>query len=207
MVLDFSQRTVKLFWFYFLLQYKVTQYNTLRVKLFNSQLNRLILGIKNGAEVTLNLSSNVIGNSNDDYIFPYKLLLTNTHVSRLPKAFANVSSANIKLTKTELHKIGQSGWFLDRILGPLVKIGLPLIKHVLKLLLAKSVLIPFGWTAALSAKDATIRKKTFGSAWTTLIISNEETNDIMKILQPLEESGLLIKVVSEKNKNEVKNIK
>ena len=87
----------------------MTQYNTLRVKLFNSQLNRLILGIKNGAEVTLNLSSNVIGNSNDDYIFSYKLLLTNTHVSRLPKAFANVSSANIKLTKTELHKIGQSG--------------------------------------------------------------------------------------------------
>ena len=66
------------------------------------------------------------------------MLLTNTQVSKLRKAFANNSSANIKLSKTQLHKIGQSGGFLGRPLGPLLKTGLPLIGNVLKPL-AKSV--------------------------------------------------------------------
>ena len=78
----------------------------------NSQLNKLKLGIKNGTEVTLKLSSNVFGDGNDENNFPHKLLLTNTQVSRPCKAFANNSSANIKLSKTKLHKIGQSGGFL-----------------------------------------------------------------------------------------------
>ena len=75
----------------------MTQYNTLNVKFFNSQLNKLKSGIKNGTEVTLNLSSNVISDSNHDTNFPHKLLLTKTHISKLCKAFANNSSANIKL--------------------------------------------------------------------------------------------------------------
>ena len=87
----------------------MTQYNTLNLKLSNSQLNKLKSGIKNGTEITLNLSSNLIGNSNDETNFPHKLLLTNTQVSRLLKAFANGSSANIKLSKSQIHKIRQSG--------------------------------------------------------------------------------------------------
>ena len=83
-------------------------------------------------KVTLKLSSNVVGDSNDENNFPYQLLLTNTQVSRLCKAFANGSSANIKLSKTQLHKIGQSGRFLDRSFGPFVKTGLPLIGNVRK---------------------------------------------------------------------------
>ena len=83
----------------------MTQYNILNVKLSNSQLNELKSGIKNGTEVTLKISSNAIGDSNDDTNFPHKLLLTNTQVSRFRKAFANDSSANIKLSKTQLHKI------------------------------------------------------------------------------------------------------
>ena len=86
----------------------MTQYNTLNVKLSNSQLNKLKSGIKNGTEVTLKISSNVVGDSNDENNFPYKLLLTNTQVSRLRKAFANDSSANIKLSKTQMLKIGHS---------------------------------------------------------------------------------------------------
>ena len=74
-----------------------------------SQLNKLKSGIKNGTGVTLNLSSNVIGNSNDETNFTHKLLLTNTNVSRLRKAFANNLSTNIKLSKFQLYKIGQSG--------------------------------------------------------------------------------------------------
>ena len=87
----------------------MTQYNTLNVKLSHSQLNKLKSGINNGTEVNLKVSSNFIGDSNDDNNFLHKLLLTNTHVSRLRKAFANGSSANIKLSKTQLREIGQSG--------------------------------------------------------------------------------------------------
>ena len=81
-------------------------------------------------------------------------------------------------------------------MGPLLKTGSPLMKNVLKPL-AKSVLILLGLTATASAKDAAIHKKMFGSVNTTLIISNEEMNHIMKIIKSLEESGLLIKGVSE----------
>ena len=83
---------------------------------------------------------------------------------------------------------------------------MPLIGNVLKPL-AKSVLIPLGLTPAASATDAIIHKKMFGSSVTTLIISNEEMNNIMKIIKSLEVSGLLIKGVSETIKNEVKNQK
>ena len=89
------------------------------------QLNKLKSGIKNGTEVTLIISSNVAGDSNYENNFPHKLLLTNTQVSKLRKAFGNNSSANIKLLKTQLHKIGQSGGFLCTLLGPSLKTGLP----------------------------------------------------------------------------------
>ena len=84
----------------------MTQYNTLNVKLSNSQLNKLKSGINN-TEVTLKISLNVVGDPNDENNFPHKLLLTNTQVSKLRKAFASGSSANIKLWKTQLHKIAQ----------------------------------------------------------------------------------------------------
>ena len=100
--------------------------------MFNLQLNELKSGIKNGTEVTITLSSNAVGDSNDENNFLHKLLLTNTQVSRLRKAFAYNSSANTKLSKTQLHKIGKSGAFLRRLLGPLLKPGLPLIGNVLK---------------------------------------------------------------------------
>ena len=85
----------------------------------------------------------------------------------------------------------QSGGFLGRILSPLLKTGLPL-KNVIKLL-AKNVLIPLGLTAAVSAADAGIHKKILGSGTTTLIISNDEMEDINKIVKSLEDFGLLLK--------------
>ena len=174
----------------------MTQYNTLNVELSNSQLNKLKSAIKNGTRVTLDLSSNIIGDSNDENNFPHKLFLSNTQVSRLRKAFANNSSANVKLSKTQLHKIGQSGGFLGRLLGPLLKPGLPLIGNVLKPL-AKSILILLGLMAAAAATDAA----------TTLMISNEEMEDIMIIVKSLEDSSLLIKGVCETIKNEAKKQK
>ena len=88
------------------------------------------------------------------------MLLTNTQVSKLSKAFTNNSSANKKLSKTQLHKIGQTGGFLDRPLGLLLKTGMPLLKNVLKPQ-AKSVLILLGLTAAAAATDAAIHTTIF----------------------------------------------
>ena len=90
--------------------------------------------------------------------FPHKLLLPNRQVSNLCKVFANHLSADIKLSKTQLSKMIQSGGFLGRLLGPLLKTELPLIKNVIKPI-ARSVLIPLGLTAATSAADAWIHKK------------------------------------------------
>ena len=134
------------------------------------------------------------------------MLLSNIQVSKVRKAFGHGSAANIKLSKTQLYIIGQSGVFIGRLLGPLLKTGLPLVGNVLKPL-SNSVLIPLGLTGAGSATDVAIDKKMFGSGTTTLIISNEETNDIMKIVKSLEESALLIKGVCETIKNEAKEQK
>ena len=105
---------------------KMTQYNCLNVKLSYSQLNIFKSAKKNENELVLRLSSNMVGDNENN--FPHKLLLTNRQVSNLRKAFANHLSADIKLSKTQLSKMIQSGGFLDRLLGPLIKTGLPLIK-------------------------------------------------------------------------------
>ena len=105
-----------------------------------------------------------------------------------------------------MHKIGQSGGFLGRLLGPLLKTRLSSMKNVVKPL-AKSILIPLGLTVVASATDAAIHKKMFGSGMTTLIISNKEMNDIMDIVKLLEKSGSLMKGVSKTNKNEAKEQK
>ena len=134
----------------------MTQYNSLNVELPNSQLNKFNSAIKNETEVVLRLPSNMIGDDETD--FPHKLLLTNIQVSNLCKAFANHLSTDIKLSKTQLSKMIQSVGFLGRLLGPLLKTGLPLISNVIKPL-AKSFLIPLGLTAAASAVNAGIHKK------------------------------------------------
>ena len=159
----------------------MTQYNSLNVKLSNSQLNKLKSSIKNEIDVVLRISSNMVGNSNDNTNFPHELLLTNRQVANIRK-------------------------FLGRLLGPLLKTGLPLMKSVIKPL-AKSVLIPLGLTAAASAADAGIHKKILGSGNnnnTTLIISNDEMDDVLKIVKSLENSGVLLKGVSETIQHEAK---
>ena len=101
----------------------------------------------------------------------------------------------------------QSGGLLGRLLGPLLKAGLPLIKNGIKPL-AKSVLIDLGLTAAASVADAGIHKKIIGSGNTaTLIISNNKMEDIIEIVKSLEDSGLLLKGVTKTVQNEVKEQK
>ena len=120
----------------------MTQYNSLNVKLSNSQLSKLKSSIKNETDVVLRISSNMVGN------FPLELLLTNRQVANIRKAFANQSLIDIKLSKTQLSKMIQSGGFLGNLLGklagPLMKVAMPL---------AKNVLASLGLSAAMSATD------------------------------------------------------
>ena len=106
---------------------------------------------------------------------------------------------DVKLSKAQISKILQSGGFLGSLLsklsGPLMKIAVPL---------AKNILAPLGITAAASAIDAGTQKKIHGSGTTTLIISNEEINDIMQIVQALEDCNILLKGITKTIKNETK---
>ena len=141
----------------------------------------------------------MVGNSNYNTNFPHELLLTNRQVANISKAFANHSSIDIKLSKTQLSKMIQSGGFLGNLLG---KLAGPLMK--VKMPLAKNVLAPLRLSAAMSAIDESIKKKMLGSGATTLIISNDEMGDILKIVKSLEDSGVLLKGVSETIQHEAK---
>ena len=107
---------------------------------------------------------------------PHELLLTTRQTNKLRNAIENNLQTDIKLSKAQISKIMQSGGFLGKILGPLLKTGLSLLKSVIK------PLGLFGLTAASSAIDAGDQKKIYGSGTTTLVISSEEMNDIMKIV-------------------------
>ena len=111
----------------------------------------------------------MICDSDDKINFPHQLLLTNRQVANLCKDFANYLSTDINLSKTEISKMIQSGVFLGRLLGPLLKTGLSLMKNVIKSL-AKNVLISLGLTAAASAADTGIHKKSQVNNNTILII-------------------------------------
>ena len=130
---------------------------------------------------------------------PHELLLTTRQKTKLRNAFNNNMSADIKLSKAQISKRIQSGGFLGSLLstlvGPLMKVAVPL---------AKNVLAPLGITAAASALDAGIQKKIHGSGTTTLIISNEEMNDIMNIVQALEDSNIFLKGVTKTIQNKTK---
>ena len=129
-------------------------------------------------------------------------LLTAGQKTKVRNAFNNNMSTDLKLSKGQISKIIQFGGFLgsllNKIAGPLMKIAIPL---------AKNVQVPLEITAAVSAIDAGIAKKICGSGNTTLIISNEEMNGIIKIIQALENSNILIKGVTKTIKNKTKEQK
>ena len=139
----------------------------------------------------------MVGNSDGEANFPHKLLLTNKQTLSLRKAFNNHTLADIKFSKAQLTKM-QKGGFL-KLLMPLLKSRLPLLKSVVK------QLGMLGLTAAASATDAAINKTILGSGnHTTLIISNDDIQDLLKIVKSLEDSGILFDGIIETVKNEVK---
>ena len=165
----------------------MTQYDSLNVILSNSQLNKLKSSMKNGTGVVLRLSSNMVGNSDDEVNFPHKLLLSNRQTLSLRKAFNNHTSADIKFSKAQLTKM-QKGGFLN-FLMTLLKSGLPLLKSVVK---------PLGMLGLTAAA--------FGNN-ITFIISNDDMQDLLKIVKSLEDSGILLDGITETVKNKVKEQK
>ena len=173
----------------------MVEYSKANVKLTDTQVKKLKNAVKNKTGTTLRMSLKMFyGN-----YLPYELLLTKRQNTKLRNAFNHNMSTDIKLSKAQISKIIQSERFLGSLLGklagPLMKVAVPLTKNILA---------PLVITAAASAIDAGIQKKIHDSGITTLIISNEEMNDIMKIVQALQDSNILLKGVTKTIKNETR---
>ena len=172
----------------------MVEYSEINCKLTNVQLNKLKKAVKFIERATLRL-----GNRNfnkDEHL--HKLLLITRQNAKLRNALNNNLATDIKLSKAQIKKIIQSGGFLGKLLsklpGPLMKVALPL---------AKNVLAPLGLIAAMSAIDGSIQKKIHGLG-VKLVIEEEDMKDIMKIIEALENSGILLKGVSKTIENETK---
>ena len=172
----------------------MVEYSKINCKLTNVQLNKFKKSVKSNEGAILGLG---IKNFNKDEL-PHELLLTTRENTKLRNAINNSLATDIKLSKAQIKKLIQSGGFLGKLLsklaGPLMKVALPL---------AKNVLAPLGLTAAMSAIDGSIQKKIHGSG-VKLIIEQEDMNNIMKIIDALENSGILFKGVTKTIENETK---
>ena len=176
----------------------MVKYSKGNVKLSDTQLKKLKTAVKNKTGTTLRMILKMFDGNN----LPHELLLATRQRTKLGNAFNNNISADLKLSKSQIPKIIQSGGFLGSLLsksaGPLMKVAIPL---------AKNVLVPLQITAAVSPIDAGVHKKIHSSGTAPLIIWNKEKNDLMKIVQALEISNILLKGVTETIKNETKEQK
>ena len=149
----------------------MVEYSKVNVRLSNTQLQKLQDAVKDNTGTTLRINLKML-DRND---LPHELLLMTRQKAKLRKALNNNTSTDIKLSKAQITKIIQSDGFLGSLLsklaGPLMKVAI---------LLAKNILAPLGITAAASVIDVGIQKKIQGSGTITLIISDEEMNDIIK---------------------------
>ena len=172
----------------------MVEYTKVNVKLTNLQLSKLKKAVKNNDSTTLRIG---IKNLNKQDL-PHELLLTTRQNTKLRNAINNNLSTDIKFSKAQMKKIIQSGGFLGKLLsklaGPLMKVAMPL---------AKNVLAPLGLTAAMPAIDGSIQKKMRGEG-IKLVIEQEDMNDIIKIIEALENSGILLRGVTKTIENETK---
>ena len=172
----------------------MVEYTKVNIKLTNLQLSKLKKAVKYNEGATLRIG---IKNFNKDEL-PHELLLTTRQNTKLPNAINKNLATDIKLSKAQIKKLIQSGGLLGKLLsklaGPLMKVALPL---------AKNVLAPLGLTAAMSTIDGSIQKKIHGSGVKS-VIEQEDMNDIMKVIEALENSGILLKGANKTIENETK---
>ena len=176
----------------------MAEYRKVNAKLTDMQLKKLKTAVKNKAGTTLRMSLKMF-DGND---LPHELLLKSRQRTKLRNVFNNNMSTGVKLSEAQISKLIQSGGVLGSLLS---KLAGPLMKVTIHL--AKNVLAPLGITAAASVTDAEIQKKIHGSGTTTLIISRKEINDLIKIIQALQDSNILLKGVTKTIKNETKKQK
>ena len=179
----------------------MVEYSKVNVKLSDTELKKLKALVKNSTETTLRISFKMLNENNSRW---HELLLTTRQETKLRNALNKNMSTDIKLSKSQITNIIQSGGFLGSLLS---KLAGPLMKVAMSL--AKNIFVPLGITVAASTIDAGIQKKKekiHGCRRTTLIISNEEMNDIMKIVQALEDSNILLKGVTKTIRNETKEL-
>ena len=176
----------------------MAEYRKVNAKLTDMQLKKLKTAVKNKAGTTLRMSLKMF-DGND---LPHELLLKSRQRTKLRNVFNNNMSTGVKLSEAQISKLIQSGGVLGSLLS---KLAGPLMKVTIHL--AKNVLAPLGIRAAASVTDAEIQKKIHGSGTTTLIISRKEMNDLIKIIQALQDSNILLKGVTKTIKNETKKQK
>ena len=157
----------------------MVEYTKVNVKLTNLQLSQSKKAVKNNDSTTLRIG---IKNFNKDEL-PHELLLTTRQSTKLRNATNNNMATDLKLSKAQMKKLIQSGGFLGKLLSKLAG--------------------PLGLTAAMSAIDGSIQKKMRGEG-VKLVIKQEDMNDIMKIIEALENSGILLKGVTKTIENETK---
>ena len=172
----------------------MVEYSKINCKLTNVQLNKLKKAVKSNEGTALRLG---IKNFNKDEL-RHELLLTTRQNTKLHNAINNNLATDIKLSKAQIKKLIQPGGFLGKLLS---KLACPLMKVAMPL--ARNVLAPLGLTAAMSAIDGSIQKQIHASG-IKLIIEQEDMNDIMKIIEALENSGILLKGVRKTTENETK---
>ena len=172
----------------------MVEYTKVNVKLTNLQLRKFKKAVKNNDSTTLRIGIKYLHKED----LPHELLLTTRQNTILHNAVNNNLSTDIKSSKAQIKKIIQSGGFLGKLLS---KLAGPLMKVAMSL--AKNVLAPLGLTAAMSAIDGSIQKKIRGDG-VKLIIEQEDMNDIIKIIEALENSGILLKEVTKTTENETK---
>ena len=172
----------------------MVEYSKVNCKLTNVQLNKLRKAVKSNEGATLRLGSKNF--NKDEHL--HELLLTTRQNTKLRNVISNNLTTDIKLSKAQIKKLIQSEGFLGKLLsklvGPLMKVALPL---------AKNVLAPLGLAASMSAIDGSIQKKIHGSG-VKLTFEQEDMKDIIKIIKALENSGILLKGVSKTIENETK---
>ena len=151
------------------------QYNKINLRLTNSQLKKIADAVKNNDGTTIRLSNK-------------NLSLTEQQLNKLKKKTENNMSSGIKLSKVQINKIIKEGENLGRLLMNFLP---KLIKPAISI--GKNILAPLGLSAAMSPTDAAIQKKMYGSGNKTLIISNNDLNDLIKIATALEEHDILLK--------------
>ena len=173
----------------------MVQYEKIDLHLTNLQLKRIQDAVKNNNGITIRLSNK---NFNKDQLL-HNLYLTQKQMEKLIDKTKNNMSTDIKLSKVQINKIIKEGGNLGRLLMSFLP---TLIKPALSI--GKNILAPLGLRAAMSATDAAIQKKMYGSRNTALIISNDDMNDLIKIVTALEEHDILLKETSKTIKNKTK---